>query len=279
MSTLVKRILSAIVMIGALVCLIYIGGPVIWVAVSAISITAEWELGKALGYGQTENGKKPLLIVGMVMSVLMYMICWLYDYKIAFLLCPSIYLIIVFAFYVFKYGKYSVKDVACFILIFMYISIFLAFIPVVRECLPHGMYMVWILLIPSIASDTFAYFVGSAIGKHKLAPVVSPKKSIEGSVGGVIGSALIMGLYGLFLSHNLSVKNGFIIVCVLIGLVVGGVSQIGDLAASAIKREVGIKDYGNIIPGHGGALDRIDSIIYVAPVIYIGVYVLTTYFM
>ena len=279
MSSLVKRVLSAIVMIACLIFLIYFGGPIIWLFVAVLSCTAQWELGKALGLNTKESGKIKILIVGMVMTVVMFALCWLWDYKLAILLCTAIYLIILFAVYVFNYGKISVKDVEAFLFVYVYISVFLSFIPVIRECMEPGIYLVWIALIPSIASDTFAYFVGSAIGKHRLAPVVSPKKSIEGSVGGIIGAALCMALYGWYMSTKVSVLPGFVIVCALIGLVNGGVSQIGDLAASAIKREMGIKDYGNLIPGHGGALDRIDSILYIAPVVYLGVVILTTYFI
>lgn len=279
MSSLVKRVLSAIVMIACLIVLVYFGGPIIWIFVAALCSIAQWELGKALGLTEEKSLKKKVLITGMIITAFMLSLCWLWDYKMAVLLCPAVYLIILFAVYVFNYGKFSVKDVEEFIFIYMYISVFLAFVPVIRECFEEGRYLVWIALIPSIASDTFAYFVGSAIGKHRLAPVVSPKKSIEGSVGGVIGAALCMALYGWFMSTKVSVLPGFIVACALIGLVNGGVSQIGDLAASAIKREKGIKDYGNLIPGHGGVLDRIDSILYIAPVVYLGVVILTSYFM
>jgi len=278
-STLLKRVLSAIVMIGSLILLIYIGGPVIWVVVSIISITAEWELSKALGLTVNENGKKKIVVCGAVMTVIMYVIAWQSDYRMAFLFCPIIYLIVLFAIYVFNYGKITVSDVMKYLFVYIYIAVFLGFVAVIRDCMPQGRYLTWLALIPSIASDTFAYFIGSAFGKHKLAPVVSPKKSIEGSIGGLLGGALCTGLYGLFVSSRISVLPGFVLACVVIGLINGGISQIGDLSASAIKRESGIKDYGNIIPGHGGALDRIDSVIYIAPIVYLGVMVLTTYFM
>lgn len=100
-----------------------------------------------------------------------------------------------------------------------------------------------------------------------MAPVLSPKKSIEGAVGGVIGAALIGGIYGSFVVKNLDMNNvvfGFAIICGITGLV----SMLGDLTASAIKRNYNIKDYGKLIPGHGGVLDRFDSIIFTAPIIF-----------
>lgn len=279
MSTLVKRVLSAIVLIACLITLIYVGGVSIWIAVAIIAAIAQWELGKALGYVTDESGKKKILILGIVISAFMYATCYLLDYKVALIMYPAIYLIILFATYVFNFGKYSVKDVAAFIFIYAYIAVSLSFIPIIRASIEQGIYLAWFILIPPIASDTVAYFVGSAIGKHKMAPVVSPKKSIEGSVGGIIGAAVITGAYGYYVSTVMEVTNGFVVACAVIGLVVGGVSQIGDLAASAIKREYGIKDYGKLIPGHGGVLDRVDSILYIAPIVYLGVIVLTTYFI
>lgn len=279
MSTLLKRVLSAIVMIGCLIFLIYVGGPVIWVVVAVIAAVAQWELSKAFGLTVDESGKKRIVICGMAMSAIMYLIAWLSDYKMAFLLCPIIYLIFLFAIYVFKFGKITISDVVKYLFIFIYIAVFLGFVAVIRDKMEYGRYLTWMALIPPIASDTFAYFIGSAIGKHKLAPVVSPKKSIEGSIGGLFGGALCAGLYGWFVSTRIDVLPGFIIACAIIGFVNGGISQMGDLSASAIKRESGIKDYGNLIPGHGGALDRIDSVLYIAPIVYLGVEVLITYFI
>jgi len=107
-----------------------------------------------------------------------------------------------------------------------------------------------------------------AFGKHKLAPVLSPKKTIEGSIGGTLASVITGGIFGYILSTNMVHNNNLIWVFMIITFVAAIVSQIGDLAASGIKRDHGIKDYGNIIPGHGGIMDRFDSVIFVAPMIY-----------
>ena len=104
-------------------------------------------------------------------------------------------------------------------------------------------------------------------GKHKLAPVLSPKKSIEGAVGGVVGAALLGAIYGAAVNSYMVMNNAsllFAIICA-VGAVI---SQFGDLIASGIKRQHGIKDYGKLIPGHGGILDRFDSVIFTAPLIY-----------
>ena len=107
-----------------------------------------------------------------------------------------------------------------------------------------------------------AYFTGLAMGKHKLCPHLSPKKSVEGAVGGVIGSVILCLLFGHFFVPD------FKALCLIIGFFGSVVSQLGDLSASAFKRQMGIKDYGNLIPGHGGILDRFDSVLFTAPVVF-----------
>ena len=114
----------------------------------------------------------------------------------------------------------------------------------------------------AFGTDIFAYLTGKALGKRKLCPSISPKKTVEGSIGGVLGSVLLCGLYSLFF-----MPSEFFI-CVVIGIAGGVFSQLGDLAASVMKRKIGIKDWGTLIPGHGGVLDRIDSILFVAPLVY-----------
>jgi phosphatidate cytidylyltransferase len=121
--------------------------------------------------------------------------------------------------------------------------------------------IVWLIFLCSWGCDTCAYCVGMLIGKHKMAPVLSPKKSVEGAVGGVAGAALLGALYAL-------ATGGLVLEYALICAVGALISMVGDLAASAVKRNQNIKDYGTLIPGHGGILDRFDSVIFTAPVIY-----------
>ncbi len=127
-----------------------------------------------------------------------------------------------------------------------------------------GIYYIWIPFIMAFASDTGAYFIGVTLGRHKLCPLVSPKKSVEGLVGGVICAVLGMLAYGLILQYGFhrEVKYVSLLIYGLVGSL-GGV--FGDLSLSVIKRQTGIKDYGNLIPGHGGVLDRFDSVLVTAP--------------
>ena len=124
-----------------------------------------------------------------------------------------------------------------------------------------GKIYVWLIFIIAFATDTCAYFAGYAFGKHKLIPKVSPKKTIEGSIGGILGSTLICLAFGYYFNIDLKV-------IVILGFLGSIVAQVGDLFASSVKRYVGIKDYGKLIPGHGGILDRFDSVILVAPFVY-----------
>ena len=148
-----------------------------------------------------------------------------------------------------------------------YPGVLFPFIYLTRE-LSWGKYLVWLIFISSWICDTCAYLTGMAIGKHKLAPVLSPKKSIEGAIGGVVGSALVGALFAwLFLIPETG-SDAMIWVVALISAAGAVISQVGDLSASAIKRNHDIKDYGKIIPGHGGIMDRFDSVLFTAPVIY-----------
>lgn len=121
----------------------------------------------------------------------------------------------------------------------------------------------WFALIAAYGTDIFAYFTGFLIGRHRLAPNISPNKTVEGAIGGVIGSTLLCWLYGHFLMTELPSIHS-----IVIGVVGGVVAQLGDLTASFMKRRLGIKDFGTLIPGHGGILDRLDSLLFTAPFVF-----------
>ena len=124
------------------------------------------------------------------------------------------------------------------------------------------------IFIGSWGSDTCAYLVGCAIGKHKIVPKLSPKKSLEGCIGGILGSALLGAVYALVFTKQLTLFANPVVACAVIGAASSVLSQLGDWAASAIKRNYDIKDYGKLIPGHGGIMDRFDSVIFTAPLVY-----------
>ena len=168
--------------------------------------------------------------------------------------------------YVFTFPKYHANQVMSTYFSLIYAPVMLSFVFLTRQ-LENGIYLVWMIFINSWISDTCAYLVGVMIGKHKLAPVLSPKKSIEGSVGGIVGSALVGALFGYFMDVTLETQQ-LVLILPIVGGVGSVISQVGDLAASAVKRNFEIKDYGKLIPGHGGIMDRFDSVIFTAPITY-----------
>ena len=169
-------------------------------------------------------------------------------------------MILILFVYVFGYPKYRAEQVMAAFFGVIYVAVMLSFIYLTRS-LPDGKFLVWLIFLCSWGCDTCAYCVGMLIGKHKMAPVLSPKKSIEGAVGGVVGAALLGVIYAAATQGKMA---EYALICAVGALI----SMVGDLAASAIKRNQNIKDYGKLIPGHGGILDRFDSVIITAPVIY-----------
>lgn len=132
------------------------------------------------------------------------------------------------------------------------------------RCMEYGRINLGIALILAMTADTGAYFFGRAFGKHKLAPVISPKKTVEGAIGGVLSTVLLMELYCLLFDKAFGYNMNYVNAAIY-GVLGSSLSIVGDLTFSVIKRQVGIKDYGKILPGHGGILDRFDSMTVVAP--------------
>ena len=166
--------------------------------------------------------------------------------------------------YVFTYPRYHADEVMTAFFGIAYVAVCLSSIFQIRN-LPGGEFTVWLVFLCSWGSDTFAYCAGRLFGRHKMAPELSPKKTVEGAVGGVLGSAAAGMIYAACMIHFMHAENVRIPVYGLICVCGALISMVGDLAASAIKRNHDIKDYGRLIPGHGGILDRFDSVIAAAP--------------
>ena len=184
------------------------------------------------------------------------------------LIIIALLIIILLAVYVLTFPKYNSEQITMVFFGFFYVVIALMYIFKTRQ-ISGGEYAVWLIFIGSWGSDTMAYVVGRKLGKTKIAPKLSPKKSLEGLIGGIVGAALIGIIFALiFRTQLLESFSNPILIFGLTGAIGSVVSQIGDMAASAIKRNKGIKDYGTLIPGHGGILDRFDSVIFIAPIVY-----------
>lgn len=164
--------------------------------------------------------------------------------------------------------KNNIVDIAITFFSIFYVAISIDFIVLTINSFEKGTIYVWTIFIVAFLTDTFAYFTGYLFGKHKLIPKVSPKKTIEGSIGGVVGSTVGCIVFGYLFNLDMTAM-------IIIGSIGSVIAQFGDLFASSIKRYVGIKDYGKLIPGHGGVLDRFDSVILVAPFVYYAIILFT----
>lgn len=254
------RLLSGIVLVAAALVLIITGGDVLLFSTLLISYIGMFELYRIFHVEKELPG-----IVGYLAATVFY--C---NLKWAFL--PDL-MVVVLGFlmalmfvYVFTYPKYKTEQMLAVFFGVFYVAVMLSYVYQTRM-LTAGAYIVWLIFLCSWGCDTCAYCVGVLIGKHKMAPKLSPKKSIEGGIGGLAGAALLGALYALAINKWGGASAGvgeYALICFVGGII----SMIGDLAASAIKRNHEIKDYGKLIPGHGGILDRFDSVIFTAPVIY-----------
>lgn len=255
------RLISGIVLVLLALLFNIVGGDLLFVVTLVLSLIGLFELYRAL---QIE--KDPIGFVGYAACIGYYLTLRLLgreDVMLA-LICGIFILMIV---YVLRFPHYHASEImSCFFGI-VYVPVMLSYIYQTRM-LPGGEYLVWLIFISAWGCDTCAYCVGMLIGKHKMTPALSPKKTIEGAIGGVAGAALIGFLYAFALIGVPGNAKGrlweYAVICAVGGLI----SMVGDLAASGIKRDHKIKDYGKIIPGHGGIMDRFDSVIFTAPVIY-----------
>ena len=176
------------------------------------------------------------------------------------------YLLINLTVSIFSHGKYPIDRAALTFLSIFYTVTSFTCIVFLRDYPYGGKYIYLLTFIAPWISDTFAYFIGSFFGKHKLIEDVSPKKTVEGCIGGIFFTGVTCVVYGIILVHAVHAKfEPSYIALFVIGLVISVISQIGDLAASLIKRHFNVKDYGQIFPGHGGVMDRFDSVFPVAP--------------
>ena len=262
------RLISGILLLAFTFVTMFFGGQLLLVTLFMISLLGLYELYKVMKFEDT-----PLACVGYLGAFAWYLNIdtkpnVILDIKVPELMIFSIVVVAALLVFVVKYPKYSANQLFSTIFGIFYIPVMISFIFKTRETIAFGQWLAWMVYVSSWGSDTCAYAVGRLFGRHNLAPSLSPKKSIEGSVGGIIGSALIGVIFGLIMSNFTGKSENLIIIFAVIGGLGSVISQIGDLAASGIKRNYDIKDYGHIIPGHGGILDRYDSIIITAPIVY-----------
>lgn len=255
------RLMSGIVLVILALALIITGGDVLLAAIGIISMIGLFELYRVFRIQKSAAG-----IVGYLAVLLFYT-----NLKWNFIPDMMIYvigvLVVLMFVYVFSYPAYKTEQMLAAFFGIFYVAVMLSYVYQTRV-MENGAYIVWLIFLCSWGCDTCAYCVGVLIGKHKMAPKLSPKKSIEGAVGGVVGAALLAIIYGFVFKDAMGCTTQTIWFMAGICAVGALISMVGDLTASAIKRNYEIKDYGKLIPGHGGILDRFDSVIFTAPIIF-----------
>ena len=255
------RLLSGILLVLIALVTIISGGDILFATVLLISLIGMSELYKVLKVHNTLLG-----VVGYAACIVYYGMIRMGRADMVTLLTFA-FLVAIMAVYVFSYPKYRSEQIMITFFGLVYVAVMLSYVYQTRE-LTQGAYLVWLIILCSWGCDTCAYCVGMLIGKHKMSPKLSPKKSVEGAVGGVAGAALLTALYCFIFRSPMHLERGEIVILAVIAAIAGLISMVGDLTASAIKRNYDIKDYGKLIPGHGGILDRFDSMIITAPIIY-----------
>lgn len=251
MSEFIKRNISTVVALLLLVLVFYIGNVAFYVSITLAALLMIFELNRALN-----------IRGGMVgyLSVMMVGISVFYDLKVNYF--AAVICVLNVLCYVF--GKSDIKKFAVTSLSIVYIAIPIYFALNILNLYGTTVFLLSIL-IPMV-TDIFAYITGRLIGKTPLVPKISPKKTVEGLLGGMIFSSVISFLY-FYCLLKAEVQDLYIVIPVL--MLLSLISQFGDFAASKIKREIGIKDYGDLIPGHGGLLDRFDSYLLVFPTFFV----------
>lgn len=270
MTELAKRSLVALFGIPILLFVIYMGGIVFSIALTIISSMALWEFYKMA----EKKNAFPYKKWGIVVNILIFFFCYYFynnfinfDYNL--FIGSILFLLILFILQLFNNKNNSILNLSTTIFGIVYISLFLFCLFIIREYkyfFINSLYfnsqqLVFTIIISIWICDTAAYLIGSRFGKHKLMPSISPKKSIEGALAGFFGALLtVMTIHHFTLNFNL-------IHSIAIGSIIGIFGQIGDLFESQLKRDAGVKDSSDILPGHGGFLDRFDSILFVSPIL------------
>ena len=284
-----KRFFSGAAVLGLTVLFGYLGGPFLALALGVLSSAAYLEYTKASRVREEGHRVNGFEYIGVATIILYYIMLLLFsivdylpkvltdwffeshgfftNYTIVLLAIFTTGVICILCTYIFWYPKFNANQVAGGIFGLIYTTFMMSFIYYTRES-KDGIWFIWVIFITSWVSDTCAYIVGSAIGKHKMTPRLSPKKSWEGAVGGILGSGIATSIFGLIYELNHDRRFLMIPIFFLIGCIGASISMCGDLVASAVKRNNNVKDFGNVIPGHGGILDRFDSVLFTAPTVY-----------
>lgn len=249
------RILSGLIMAPLLIVL-YFGGPILKLAcvfIAAMAVREFYNGFRAMDIKPCDNIAYAAILALYAINLFTEDMGW---YMLWFFGCVLASLL-----YLFKIEERKLEDALATVTGIFYI-VFFSYHVVLVDGTGEFSILLWLIVLTAFGTDIMAYFTGMFLGKHKLCPKISPKKTIEGSIGGILGSVILCAVFSWIFVPRLLVH------CIIIGVLGGIISQFGDLTASIFKRKMGIKDYGNLIPGHGGILDRFDSVLFTAPMVY-----------
>ena len=261
---MLKRVITGVIAILVLLPVLIFSNTVLFpIAVSLISVVSLYELFQCVKMGKRFAVVLPVYAFAIIAPFLLRYLSNRMSFALIAFIVAAVYLLYLFALVVWSHGKLPFGDAAATFALALYVIAAMSAIMYIRDFPLGGEYIYLLIFLGAWVTDTFAYFTGFLIGKHKLIPDVSPKKTIEGAIGGIVFCALSFVVFGLVVDHFFA-QNANLWFLMISGIIISLISQIGDLIMSVIKRHYGIKDFGKIFPGHGGMLDRFDSILAVS---------------
>ncbi len=265
-----QRIITAVLAFFVLLPVLIFSDTFIFpLGLAVCAVLSVWEMFACVGLKNAWLFTAPMYVLGAAFP---FLIRYLPDRDLLapIAICAAVvWTLYAFTVLIFSHGKYPLE--AVFVASFSLFYIFIGFnaILFIHDCEPGGKYLYYICFLGAWITDIFAYFCGRAFGKHKLIPDVSPKKTVEGSIGGTVFCILVMVIFGFVVEKLVPEISANLLIFAVAGVLIAIVSQIGDLSMSVIKRKYGVKDYGFIFPGHGGVLDRFDSVIAVSALLMV----------
>lgn len=265
-----QRIITAVLAFFVLLPVLIFSDTFIFpLGLAVCAVLSVWEMFACVGLKNAWLFTAPMYVLGAAFP---FLIRYLPDRDLLapIAICAAVvWTLYAFTVLIFSHGKYPLE--AVFVASFSLFYIFIGFnaILFIHDCEPGGKYLYYICFLGAWITDIFAYFCGRAFGKHKLIPDVSPKKTVEGSIGGTVFCILVMVIFGFVVEKLVPEISANLLIFAVAGILIAVVSQIGDLSMSVIKRKYGVKDYGFIFPGHGGVLDRFDSVIAVSALLMV----------
>jgi phosphatidate cytidylyltransferase len=268
-----NRVITSVAILAAMLTVVIFSEFIVYpLALALLAIIATFEVLRVIGSHKISTLSIPAYLISAAFPLTAYFVDS--NNSLEFLLILAavvfVYLVWLMGVSVFSKGRITFSKVSETLVGVTYVAVSFTSLSLIRYINHNfGVFLVVLVFVISWTCDTAAFAVGSLIGKHKLIPEISPKKTVEGAIGGVVFSALLCALYGLGLDLVIEKIQVNYLYLVLFGIILSVVSQLGDLIASLIKREYGVKDYGRIFPGHGGVLDRFDSVLAVSTILLI----------